>query len=125
MDKAIAIKQWINQLLLLSALVLLSACGADTPEIGKWVSDSGQGSIEFKSNGDVIVIDNMNLEVTGSYNIEDNDSVLFRLKGKNIFDPKATPTNITYTIRANYEIKGDKLKLTVEEEGEVLDYRRY
>jgi len=116
---------WIVGVLTLSAVALVSGCSkVDSPIVGKWVSDSGQGSIEFKPNEDVIVVDNMDLKITGKYKIEDDYTIFLRLKGPDIFNKESKEVS-RYAIRANYEIRGNKLKITVEDEGEVLDYRRY
>ena len=115
----------VSRLVLGGLIIFLSACGEDNSRfVGLWVSDTGKGSIEFKANNDVVVIDNMGLKVTGNYRVENDYTIFLRLKGRDIFDKQSKDTS-NYAIRVNYEIKGGKLKLTIEDEGEVLDYRRH
>jgi hypothetical protein len=93
--------------LLAVILIVLSSCAAQPRIVGCWHSSDETGTIQFRENGEVTIVDNMSATVAGYYGIEDNDWVKFELIASDILRDSVKPIQKT-VVRAKIMLLDDE-----------------
>jgi hypothetical protein len=114
---------WVSVAIALVATVLLVSCLTESELVGLWQSTDDEGTIEFKSTGEVVVTDNMAATVTGRYEVEEDGSLRLELTGSDILGESVRPMPEA-VIEAHFELKGDELTLLFYGGSESESYRR-
>ena len=73
-------------------LLFLASCRAPEKIHGLWIGTGDFGSIEFKSSGEVIIVDNMSANLRGRYQIEEDNLVTFEITASDILRESIQPT---------------------------------
>ena len=107
-----------NRIIKFLLLVCLAACSQVGEEVGLWDAVGDEGSIEFKSSGEVIVTDSMESIVMGNYRREGDDRIVIEFTASNIFEDDIKPMDAV-EILASIRVTGDELTLSHEGEAEV------
>ena len=95
--------------------VFLVSC-AHSPNItGKWQEPGNTSSIEFRRDGTFTAIDNMGMNVTGKYTLQAHGKIRLAIKHANSSDE---------IIIGNFAVQDDELVLALDEDKEVLTYRK-
>ena len=94
---------------------VLTSCAGAPGIIGKWQEPGTTATMEFFRDGTFTAVDDMEMEVSGSYVLRKGGRILFE-----IIHPESSPE----TISAMLSIKGDELTLTFGDDKEVEKYRR-
>ena len=95
--------------------IFLVSCSY-TPNIaGKWQEPGTTSSIEFWQNGTFTAIDDMGMTVSGNYTILTNGRIRLEVKHPNSRD---------VIIIRNFTMQDDELILTLDEDKEVLTYKK-
>ena len=110
--------------LLTVVIIVITSCTTQTTLIGLWESTNESGSIEFKTSGEVIIVDNMSATVIGSYEIEEDDLIKFELTASDILRDSVQPSSKTTITAKIMTLKGDELQLRFTGEDEQENYRR-
>lgn len=95
--------------------IVLTSCAGAPGIIGKWQEPGTTATMEFFRDGTFTAVDDMEMEVRGSYVLRKNGGILFE-----IIHPESSPE----TISAILCVKGNKLTLTFGDDKEVEKYRR-
>ena len=95
--------------------IVLTSCAGAPGIIGKWQEPGTTATMEFFRDGTFTAVDDMEMEVSGSYVLRKNGGILFE-----IIHPESSPE----TISAILSVKGDELTLTFGDDKEVEKYRR-
>ena len=86
------------------------------PDInGKWLEPGKTSSIEFRQDGTFTATDDMGMTVTGNYILQAEGKIRFEIKH---------PDSSVEKLSGNFAVKGDTLKLTHEENKEILIYKK-
>ena len=99
----------------LISLIVLTACAGAPGIIGKWQEPGTTATMEFFRDGTFTAVDDMEMEVSGSYVLRKDGGIRFE-----IIHPESPPE----TISAILSVKGDELTLTFGDDKEVEKYRR-
>jgi hypothetical protein len=111
-------------LLLTATIIVLTSCSAPPDINGLWQSTKDAGTIEFKSTGEVIIVDNMSATVTGRYEILEDNMLKFELTATDVMrdSVQAIPKKVI-TARI-IMFNDDELQLEFAEDLGVEHYRR-
>ena len=86
------------------------------PDItGKWLEPGKTSSIEFRQDGTFTATDDMGMTVTGNYILQAEGKIRLEIKH---------PDSSVEILSGNIAVKGDTLKLTHEENKEILIYKK-
>lgn len=110
-------------LLTITTLVLAS-CSAESTIKGLWQNTREPGTIEFKANGEVIIVDNMSATVTGSYEIVNDNLITFRLTATDILRDSIQPISEEVVTAKIIKFNGYELQLKFSENAEIENYKR-
>jgi len=99
----------------LISLIVLASCAGAPGIIGKWQEPGTTATMEFFRDGTFTAVDDMDMEVSGSYVLRKDGGIHFE-----IIHPESPPE----TISAILSVKGDELTLTFGDDKEVEKYRR-
>jgi len=103
-------KKWF-----LLMFVFLVSC-SHTPNIaGKWQEPGTISSIEFGQDGTFTAIDNIGMTVSGSYTILAKGKIRLLIRYQNFNDE---------IIIGNFAVQDDELTLTLDDDKEVLTYKK-
>jgi hypothetical protein len=102
----------------------LTSCSTETSIHGLWQDTNDEGTIEFKSDGSVIIIDNMSATVTGTFNIQNNKQITFELTATDIMQDSIKPIEKTTVIAKILEFDKNKLKLSFGNDPDIESYER-
>ena len=95
--------------------IFLISC-SHTPNIaGKWQEPGTISSIEFGQNGTFTAIDDMGMIVSGSYTILPKGKIRLLIRRQYYNDE---------IIIGNFAVKDDELILTLDDDKEVLTYKK-
>ena len=95
--------------------IFLISCST-TPNIaGKWQEPGTTSSIEFGHNGKFTAMDHMGMTVSGNYTFLANGKIRLEIKH---------PNNSDEIIIGNFAVQDDLLRLTLDEDKEVLTYKK-
>jgi hypothetical protein len=114
----------IQSLSLLAILFLLYSCSSPTSVFGVWQDTTDKGTIEFKENGEVIIIDNMSATVTGTFEVKDNKTITFELTATDIMRDSIQPIEKTIVTAKIIKFNNDDLHLTFAGETEIEQFKR-
>jgi len=114
---------WVAVAMVLVATGLLVSCSTEPELVGLWQRTDDEGTIEFKSTGEVTVTDNMAATVTGRYEIEGDGSLRLEITGSDILRDSVQPTSES-VIEAHFELTGDELTLLFDGGSDSESYRR-
>jgi len=104
----------MKKLTLLMFIFLISC--SPTPNIaGKWQEPGTTSSIEFGNYGKFTAVDDMGMTVSGNYTILANGRIQLEVKH---------PNNSDEIIIGNFAVQDDELILSLDEDKEVLTYRK-
>jgi len=98
--------------LLTAMIIVLAACSMPSPINGLWKDTQDDGTIEFKGNGDVIVVDNMSVTVMGTYTIENDNLITFEFTASDILRDSIEPIEKTVVTAKIIKLEGDELQLS-------------
>jgi hypothetical protein len=101
--------------LTLLMFIFLISCSLAPNIAGKWQEPGTTSSIEFGHNGKFTVIDDMGMTVSGNYTILANGKIRLEIKH---------PNNSDEIIIGNFAVQDDELILSLDEDKEVLTYRK-
>lgn len=110
-------------LLTITTLVLAS-CSAESTIKGLWQNTKEPGTIEFKANGEVIIVDNMSVTVTGSYEIVNDNLITFRFTATDILRDSIQPIPEEVVTAKIIKFNGYELQLKFSENAEIENYKR-
>lgn len=105
-------------------IIVLASCTTQPTINGLWEDTKEVGTIEFKSTGEVIIVDNMAATVTGYYALEDDDLIKFELIASDILRDSIQPSPKTVITAKIIGLNDDVLQLRFAGEVEVVNYRR-
>jgi hypothetical protein len=108
-------KIMIGAFLSVASFIVLTSCAGAPGIIGKWQEPGTTATIEFFRDGSFTAVDDMEMEVSGSYVLRKDGGIRFE-----IIHPESPPE----TISAVLSIKGDELTLTFGDDKEIEKYRR-
>ncbi|MBL1142124.1 MAG: hypothetical protein HND53_08865 [Proteobacteria bacterium] len=109
--------------LLAASVIFLASCSSELSIHGLWQDTNAAGTIEFKTNGEVIIIDNMSATVTGTFEINKNDSITFELTATDIMSDSIQPTEKRTVTAKIVEFNDNKLQLNFNGE-KIEHYKR-
>lgn len=90
--------------------------------VGFWQSTKDAGTLEFKSTGEVTVMDNMSATMGGQFEIEEGRYIKIEWTSSDILRASLEPMTPT-TVRVEFDLDGDQLKLFGGENGTETYYR--
>ena len=96
-------------------VVFLFSCSHTPNIVGKWQEPGTISSIEFGQDGTFTVIDNMGMIASGSYTILAKGKIRLLIRHQNFDDE---------IIIGNFAVQGDELILTLDDDKEVLTYKK-
>ena len=96
-------------------LVFLVSCSYNPNIAGKWQEPGTISSIEFRQDGTFAAIDNMGMIVNGSYTILAKGKIRLLIRHQNFDDE---------IIVGNFAVQGNVLTLALEDDKEVLTYKK-
>lgn len=114
---------WVSVAIALVATVSLVSCSTESELVGLWQRTDNEGTIEFKSTGEVVVTDNMAATVSGRYELEEDGSLRLGLTDSDILRDSVQPMPEA-VIEAHFELTGDELTLLFSGGSESESYRR-
>ncbi|MDC0598290.1 hypothetical protein OAP18_00405 [Gammaproteobacteria bacterium] len=117
------IKLFLISLVSITSLFILTSCTVQPEIVGLWQSTDDFGSIEFKANGEAIVMDNMSATVVGRYEIED-DLVKFELNATDIMRESIETVPTVVVTATLISLEGDDLQLYFEGEDRIESFKR-
>ncbi len=103
----------------LGMLVLLFACSNEPNEIGVWEHTTDEGSLEFKADGRVIMVDNMKSTVAGTYRLTDSGELSLNLTMSNIMKEELEQMD-PFEIKAQMQVNGDTLEFIIDGQTDVF-----
>ena len=103
-------KKWF-----LLMFVFLVSCSHTHNIAGKWQEPGTTSSIEFGQNGTFTAIDDMGMIVSGSYTILPKGKIRLLIRRQYYNDE---------IIIGNFAVKDDELILTLDDDKEVLTYKK-
>ena len=106
------------------SLIALISCTEKPSLEGKWQSTKDSGTIEFKSSGEIIIIDNMSATVKGNYKREGNDTLIFELTTSDVMSDSMQPIVKTIVTAKIVKFTKDELHLRFADDDETEDYQR-
>jgi hypothetical protein len=115
------VTQFTISLLTLS-LTFLFSCSSPSSLHGLWQDTQQAGTIEFKSNGEVIIIDNMSATVTGTFELKEN-AIIFELTATDIMSDTLQPTEKRVVTAKIVKFNDNELELDFTG-NEVEKYKR-
>ena len=101
--------------LTLLMVIFIVSCSHTPNIVGKWQAPGTISSIEFGQNGAFTAIDEMGMTVSGNYTILANEKIRFEIKHPNSSDE---------IIIGKFAVQNDGLILTLDEDNDVLTYKR-
>ncbi len=111
-------------LLVVVAAIVLAACAEKEPpapsELGKWEHTTDVGSLEFKADGEVVMVDNMRATVVGTYLITPDGEMRLELTKGNIMQDSIELMDEPIEITARYFINEDTLTLSFDGQADVF-----
>lgn len=110
--------------LFFATIFILSSCSSQTSIHGLWQDTNEQGTIEFKENGEVIIIDNMSATVTGTFILEGKESIRFEFTATDIMKDSLQPMEKTIVSANIIKFNNDDLLLKFVGRTEVEHYKR-
>lgn len=110
--------------LLTATIIIFAACTTQSSIHGLWQDTKEAGTIEFKTNGEVIIVDNMSATVTGSFELKENDSITFELTATDIMRDSIQPTTKTIVTAKIIKFDNDELQLSFSGNTGVEHYKR-
>jgi hypothetical protein len=104
----------------------LTACTSTTNIVGKWQSIHDSGTIEFKSDGRFVIVDNMSATSKGNYKITEKNNLSRELTHSNIMKESIQPVNNPEVVKAQFVIIKNELQITrsSKEKSNIEIYRR-
>lgn len=105
-------------------LIALTSCAEKPSLVGQWQSTKDSGTIEFKPNKEVIIVDNMSATVTGNYKLEGSDKLIFELTASDIMNDSIQPISKTTVTAKMIKFTHDELQLRFADDNETEDYKR-
>lgn len=105
-------------------IMVLSSCSTESSINGLWQDTKDDGTIELKENGDVIIVDNMSVTVTGIYVIDDDNLITFEFTASDILRDSIQPIKKTVVTAKIIKLSGDELQLSFSGETEVESFKR-
>ncbi len=101
----------------------LTGCGQPPDLVGAWSGERDEGSLEFRDDGQVIVVDEQKGTVRGRYVVEAEDRIVLRLDSTDIL--RDGLESIPEEVRtATISLDGDQLTMKIEGEDRAAVYRR-
>ena len=115
-----------NKILLQSAVIILAltSCTTQPDIIGLWQSTGESGSLEFRSSGEVVIVDNMSATVTGTYAIGEDNLITMELTASDILRDSVEPVPKTVVTAYIMTLNADRLQLRFPREGAIENYQR-
>ncbi len=111
-------------LLFTATIIILTSCTTQSSIHGLWQDITEEGTIEFKTDGTVTIIDNMSSTVTGTFTVKEGEWITFELTASDIFEDSIQPmTKITVKAKI-IKFNSDELQLRFPEKDEVEHYKR-
>ncbi len=110
--------------LLITSIIFLVSCSSETSIHGLWQDTKVAGSIEFKKNGEVIIIDNIPATVTGTFEIKGADTITFELTATDIMSDSIQPTKKQIVNAKIVKLDNNDLQLNFPGETEIEHYKR-
>jgi len=103
----------------------LTAC-TTTNIVGKWQSIHDSGTLEFKSDGRFVIVDNMGATSKGNYKITEKNNLTLELTHTNIMKESIQPVNNPEVVKAQFAIIKNELQITrsSKEKSNIEIYRR-
>lgn len=111
-------------LLLTATMILLASCSTESSIYGLWQDTNAAGTIEFKTNGEVIIVDNTSATVMGNFSLTEKDVVTFELTATDIMSDSIQPTEKRIVTAKITKLNDDELQLGFAEETDIENYRR-
>lgn len=109
---------------LLTAVIILASCTTQSSIYGLWQEAKDVGTIEFKKDGTVIIVDNMSATVTGNFINEENNLITFELTATDIMRDSIQPITKTIITAEIININDHQLQLKFSGQTEVENYNR-
>lgn len=103
-------RYWTYLLAIITAFSL-NGCEQSPDELGLWNAVGDDGSIEFKSSGEIILVDNMKATLIGHYRRDANDSLEIEFSASNILKQDIEPIE-PMLVQASIAIVGDELVIS-------------
>jgi len=110
--------------LLTASIVILASCTTQSSIHGLWQDTKEAGTIEFKTNGEVIIIDNMSATVTGTFNIKENNLITFELTATDILKDSLQPIKKKEVSATIIKLNSDELEISFTGRTEIETYKR-
>jgi hypothetical protein len=107
-----------------ATIIILASCMTQPSIYGLWQDTNEAGTIEFKTNGEVIIIDNMSATVTGTFTVRDNELITFELTATDIMSDSIQPMTKTIVTAKIIKFDNDELQLRFAEKTEIEHYKR-
>lgn len=108
---------------LLASILILASCSTQSSLYGLWQDTTEKGSIEFKKNGDVIIVDNMSATATGSFKEEDQ-LINFELTATDIMKESIQPITKTMVTAKIIKLDKNELQLSFSGQSKIEHYKR-
>ena len=102
-------------MLALLPIVILVCCAHSLNITGKWQEPGKTSSIEFRHDGTFTVVDDMGMTVSGNYTLQTEGKIRFEIK---------YPDSSAEIIAATVEARDDTLIFTLDEDKEIVTYKK-
>jgi hypothetical protein len=106
------------------SVFILSSCSTQSSLHGLWQDTNAEGTIEFKTNGEVIIIDNMSATLTGTFKLNDNNVITFEFTATDIMKDSIQPMEKTIVTARVVKFNNEELQLSFADNNEVEYYKR-
>ncbi len=110
--------------LFFATTVILTSCSLQASIYGVWQDINDKGTIEFKKNGEVIIIDNMSATVTGTYELKDNQLITFELTATDVMKDSIQPIDKTIVTANIIKLSKNELQINFAGRTGVEHYKR-
>lgn len=106
--------RWVSMGLIL-IWPIVSSC-ASAPDItGRWQEVGAQATLDFRPDGTFTAVDNLGMAVSGTYQLQASGGARFDI---------AHPGGAPETIMGRISLRGDRLSIFMNDDGEREHYRR-
>lgn len=110
--------------LLTTFIFALASCSTQSTIHGLWQDTKEAGTIEFKTNGEIIIIDNMSATVTGVYQLKDNGEIKIELTASDILKESLEPIETTVITAQIVKLTSDELQISFGGKIKIENYKR-
>lgn len=111
-------------LLALAVLFLFAACNPEPDVVGKWKAIGDQGTLEFREDGSVEMVDNMGAVFKGTYDISNSGKLKLIFTQHNILSKNIKPMKKPEIVNVKIYAMRNELTLTSPDTKEIIKYRR-